>query len=427
MARSLFAAMLVLQFSTFSVAQDHRTVTLAEAEAIAIRNHPRIGAARSGAAAASAMIPQLRSAYFPTLSGNITGVGAEKATAVAAGNVTTSSLASRVASGLLINQMITDFGRTASLTRSAELRAEAQNQNVTFTRAQVLLNVRQAYYRALSAQAVLKVAEETVAARRLTLRQVTELAKSNLKSSLDVSFAAVNLSEAELLLYRAENDIEAAFTELSAAMGYEQEQDFHLVDEPLPPPLDPSADALMDLARRERPDLASLRLNHQAALSFAEGERRLRFPMLSAIGTAGALPGHDEKLRGRYGAFGLNMNIPVLNGDLFSARWAEANFKAQASAQEVQDLELRVVRDVKVAWLNASNAFRRLEVTARFLEQAAKTLRLAQARYDLGLSSVVELNQAQLSKTSAEIANASAKYEYQILHAILAYQSGALR
>jgi len=54
-------------------------------------------------------------------------------------------------------------------------------------------------------------------------------------------------------------------------------------------------------------------------------------------------------------------------------------------------------------------------------------LDLAQSRYDLGLSSIVELSQAQLNKTSAEISNVSAKYDYQIQSAVLNFQTGQLR
>jgi outer membrane protein len=61
------------------------------------------------------------------------------------------------------------------------------------------------------------------------------------------------------------------------------------------------------------------------------------------------------------------------------------------------------------------------------LDQATQALDLAQTRYDLGLSSIVELSQAQLNKTSAEIASASAKYDYQLQRAVLDYQIGALR
>jgi outer membrane protein len=80
-----------------------------------------------------------------------------------------------------------------------------------------------------------------------------------------------------------------------------------------------------------------------------------------------------------------------------------------------------------VAWLEATTAFRRLDVTARLVAQAEQSLRLAQTRYDNGLGSIVELNQAQLSQVSAEIAAAGAKYEYLSRRAALAIVTGGLR
>jgi outer membrane protein len=80
-----------------------------------------------------------------------------------------------------------------------------------------------------------------------------------------------------------------------------------------------------------------------------------------------------------------------------------------------------------VALSDANTASERLELTARLLEQASQALELAQARYDLGLSSIVELSQAQLARTTAEIQNTNARYEYQILRRTLAYHAGSIR
>jgi outer membrane protein len=145
------------------------------------------------------------------------------------------------------------------------------------------------------------------------------------------------------------------------------------------------------------------------------------------IGAAGVVPIHQDKINTSYSAVGVNVSIPILNGGLFSSRKAEADLRAQAAAQDTRDLEIRIERDVKLAWLNATNAFRRLDVTSRLLDQANRSLRLAQSRYDLGLGSIVELNQAQLNKTSAEIGSAGARYEYQIQRAILDFQAAAVR
>jgi outer membrane protein len=80
-----------------------------------------------------------------------------------------------------------------------------------------------------------------------------------------------------------------------------------------------------------------------------------------------------------------------------------------------------------VAWLDAHSSFQRLDLTNQVLDQASLAQELAQARYDLGLSSIVELTQAQLAKTRAEIDQASARYDYQARVAALKYQSGTLK
>jgi outer membrane protein len=408
-------------------AQSPAAMSLSQAQETALRNHPRIASAALSAQASGFAVMEVRSAYYPTVSGNATGVGSEHNSVLSAGAVTTSSIYNRAASGLVANQLLTDFGRTSSLEQSAKLRNASQNQNVINTRAQVLLEVQQTYYQALAAESVLKVAQATLDLRRLTLRQINALAQSSLRSTLDVSFAQVNVSQSELDLYRADNDAKASHARLAAAMGYDRDQPFALMDEPLPPPLDPDVDALIGQAVRDRPDLAALQLNRDALERYAEAEKRLRNPTIAAAAVAGAAPFRDERLPESYSAVGVNVNIPILNGGLFKARREEAESRAAAGNKDVQDLTVLIGRDVRVAWLDANDAFRRLDVTARLVAQATEALRLAQARYDNALGSIVELNQAQLNQTLAEIAAASAKYEYLSRRAVLNYATGTLR
>jgi outer membrane protein len=402
-------------------------MSLKQAQQIALQNHPRIASAELSAQASGFIVKQVRSAFYPTLSGNITGVGTEHGSVLSAGAVTTSSIYSRQASGVIANQLLTDFGRTSSLEQSAKLRNASQNQNVINTRAQVLVEVEQMFYRALASQSVLKVAQATLDLRRLTLRQVSALAQSSLRSTVDVSFAQVNESQAELDLFHAENDATASHARLSAAIGYDHDQPFSLSDDPLPPPLDPNVDALIEQAKRERPDLAVLQLNREAMERYADAEKKLRNPTINAAAVAGVAPVRDPRLPERYSAAGINVNIPFLNGGLFKARREEAESRSAAAAKDVEELSVQIASDVRVAWLNANDSFRRLDVTARMVAQANEALRLAQARYDNALGSIVELNQAQLNQTSAQIAAASAKYDYLSDRAALNYAIGILR
>jgi outer membrane protein len=272
----------------------------------------------------------------------------------------------------------------------------------------------------------LKVAQETVSARQLIVDQVTALAQSNLKSQLDVSFANVNLADAKLLLAGAQNNLNATFADLATAMGTPGQQHFTLAEEPMPDALPDRVSDLIGEAIQKRPELSNLRLEQQAAQRFEQAERSLALPSIGVFGTAGFAPARQDAISGHFGAVGVNVNIPVFNGGLFKARRSEAEFRARAAGQNVKDLENRVVRDVRVAYLDAKTAYERVGLTAQLLDQARLALDLAQSRYDLGLSSIIELSQAQLNLTSAQIASATAKYDYQAQRSQLNYQIGAM-
>ncbi len=408
-------------------AQEKKPLTLADAEALALRNHPRIAGAKLQAQAARETIIQTRAAMQPFAAVNLTAAGADHATVLGTGTVQTSSLASRTAGGFAASQTLFDFGRNAALTDSFKLRADAQSATVNVISAEILVRVREAYFRALSMQAQRGLAEQIVAARRVTLKQIAALVNSSLRSTLDLSFAELNVSEAEIFLDQAENRHRAAIVELAAAMGADQTVAYELKEESDPSALADSADPLVKTAFDQRPELANARLTVQAARRFAESERRLIFPTLSASAVAGYYGPHDPRLLPRYAGASLNLNIPIFNGSQFASRRREADLRADAAEKDVKDLEIRIGREVRTAWLDADTARRRLTLTARHLEQARKTLRLAKTRYDAGLGTIVELTQSQLNETTAEVGAVTARYEYLYRRALLDFFTGSNR
>jgi len=326
-----------------------------------------------------------------------------------------------------VSQLLTDFGRTKNLIASASLNAQAENQNAAATKEQILLAVDQAFYNALQSQAVLAVAQRTVADRQTVADQVGALYKNKLKSELDFSFASVNLAQAKLLLLDAQNNENAALATLSEVLGFRNLQSFQLIEDAeavAPPP--GNVDDLIATAFADRPEILSLQFQSESAKKFHSAERDLFFPDIHAMGVVGEAPVRDPVISSWYGAVGVDVNIPVFNGFLYSARAREAGLRAQAAEERVRDIENRVSRDVRTSWLNASNAYERLSVTRQLLEQSNLALKLAQARYKLGLSSIVELSQAQLQQTQAQITDAQAGYDYNLALAILQYQTKGL-
>lgn len=425
MMRLLICAAAVFLFRCHG--QEPKTLTLREAEQIALKNHPRIRAAEFRAQASAAVIEQTRAAFYPVLSGSLTATHAQELTRLSAGNLQDSSLSSRSAGGLSLLQMVSDFGRSSQLTASSRSHAQSLREEVAFSRTRVLLHVREVFLRALLAQSILRSARKNLETRQITARQITRLAESNLRSSLDASFADVNVSEAELVVVRAENDLAASLAQLSAGMGLNEPGNYIPQPAANPGPLELSPELLIRKGRENRPDLAVLRYRYEGAKRFAEAERRLKLPTVSALGVTGLVPFGERRLPSSYGAFGVNVSFPLFNGGLFQARHTEAALRSQEVSQEVRDLEIRVSAAVRVAWLNAQTAWRRLAVTQRLAEQAQRSLRLAQTRYELGLSSIIEISQAQLNQVNAEIAGSAAQYEYQIQLSVLDYETGSLR
>jgi outer membrane protein len=410
--------------TTAAAAQD---LTLEEAEKMAIANHPRVQASAYLAAAAKAQVTEAKSEYYPHAYGSATGVMAENDSRVTAGALNNPVIYNRFADGVTVDQLVTDFGRTHELVKSSKLHAQAQEENVVTSRADVLLGVDAAYYDALKAQAVLQVATETVKTRQLVSDQVTALEQNKLRSGLDVTFANVNLEQAKLLLVQAQNDLQASFAELSAALGLTDQRTFHLIEQPQPPAPPMDLQGLVAQALHNRPEIISQGLDVNAAKSYATAERDLWLPTISATGVAGLTPFREDTLAPRYAAGGFNVNIPIFNGRQFNALHAEANAQANAQQQYLRDLEDSVVRDVRKAWLNANSGYQRLALTQQLLDQANQSLDLAQQRYKLGLSSIIELSQAQLNQTQAQIEQASAKYDYEAELSTLNFQIGALQ
>jgi outer membrane protein len=422
----IFASALIAQAAPQQAAAA-APLTLAQAEATALANQPRMLAAQLRARASGERIREARSAYFPSVGFNATGVRvADTGTSTAAGYLTTSSLSDRFAYGGSLNQLVTDFGRTSALVGSSRSGAQAQEQLATLTRAQVRLDVRAAYYRVLGAEAVLRAAQAAQANRHLVAKQLNALAQGELRSTVDVNFAEVLASEADLAVVQAQSVVAQEGARLATAMGAPQSTTAVLVEPAAPDALLPDAAAMLQGAQIQRADLNAAEAQQQAAQQFATAEKRLSYPTLEVAGAAGQVPYRDHTLEGSYAAAGFNLNIPVFNGHLFAARRAEAELEANARTRDVQQIHLEVSEEVRSSWQRASEAFQALAVTARLVAQTKEALRLAQARYDAGLGSIVELNEAQVNETSAEISAADANYTYLSRRAELDFAAGLL-
>lgn len=402
-------------------------LSIKDAQALALKNNPQISVARLSALASQQVTREVRSSLWPTAQVNLTAVDANPGTRITAAALNNPVIYQRAAAGATVSQLLTDFGRTTNLIASANLAAKAENQNALATKEQVLLTVDQSFYNALQSQALLTVAQQTVKDRQTVSDQVGALFNAKLKSELDFSFANVNLAQAKLLLLDAQNNLNAAQASLSAILGFSSLQSFQLAEDSSPVISPPdNVEDLISAAFTQRPEILALEFQSESAQRFQKAERDLLFPDINALGAVGDTPVRNPIISNWYGAVGVNIGIPVFNGFLYTARAKEASLRAQASQEKLRDIRDRIARDVRTSWLNAKTAYDRLAVTQQLLDQANLALNLAQSRYKLGLGSIVELSQAQLQQTQAQIATVQARYDYRLSLAVLQYQTTGL-
>jgi outer membrane protein len=408
------------------------SITRTEAEILAIKNNPRITADRLLALAAGQVTRETRSAELPQINGAVTAEKAEDGSRISSGALTDSRLYTHAGAGGTLSQLLTDFGHTRNLVASNKLQQKAQDKAAVATEQDILLATDEAFYQLLDAQSLLQVAKATVAARNNVRDLTAALTKSALKSDLDLNVAAADLSQSQLLQLDAENAVASASAALAAVLAAPSDTVYQAIEDasaaPPPPPSSDSAAALNTKAQTQRPDLQALQLNAQALQKFARAQELQYLPTISALGIGGYTPVAPDGIfvPKWYGAGGVNLSIPLFTGFRITAQAEEARLRQKATEKQAENLSDIIARDVRVAMLNAQTAFKRIGVADEFRKQTAQALALAQTRYKLGLSSIVELSQAQLQSTQAAVAAVNARYDYLLALRSLDYARGQL-
>jgi outer membrane protein len=405
-------------------------ITRSDAERMALKKNPRVTASHLLALAAGQVTRETRSNELPQINGNITAVKAEDGGRIGSGELNSSRLYSHAGTGGTLSQLLTDFGHTRNLVANSRLQAKAQRQNALATEQDVLIATDQAFYRLLDAQSLLDVAIATVKARGDVQNLTQALTKRALRSDLDLNISSADLSQAQLLQLGAENSVASARAALAELLAAPTETQFRAVDDGSTAPSPPDDSwALIKEARAQRPDLQALRLDTQADQKFTRAQELQRLPSISVLAMGGVTPVRPDGgifTPNWYGAVGVNLTLPVFTGFRINAQAQEARLRERASEKQTQELSDAIARDVRIATLSAQTAFRRIGVAEAFQNQTSQALSLAQTRYKLGLSSIVELSQAQLQSTQAIVEAVNARFDYLLALRSLDYARGQL-
>lgn len=384
------------------------SLSLDEALATAVKNHPQIMEAKENLNGAEARTGLAISNYYPQIS-----IAADwnrgRSYLTALQGIKTTEVNTEA---LYLKQTIYDFGRTSGAVDAARGNRDAADKTLTITRQDLKLRVRSAFYLLLATEKQLAAVRETVKARAQVHLQALEFFNQGIRSKVDVARAESNLYTANTALIRAENNREIARMELANAMGMATLGERNPA-EPAPVTLAPLPERsrLQQEAIRNRAELQLLSNLNSAASASLKTARGSYMPILFGTASVGYAD-REFPPSGNVWAVGLNLTMPLFSG--FASAWQVREATANISAIEARqnNLKLQIIKEAEAAWLGGSEAAARMASTEKEVAAADENRALAEGRYHEGVGSIIEVTDAQSQALDARTSHIQAMYDY---------------
>ncbi|WP_447972191.1 TolC family protein [Nitrospira sp. Kam-Ns4a] len=421
------------------------TLSLEQAVRIGLATHPLLDRARYAALAAKAIVKQTEGQLYPWLEASAAGSAGAMRIVSADGKVIHDRGGhgfdpggalphhnqNMVTGGLILNQLLTDFGTTGHRILASQADQAASEKEILTHRALVVLNVQQAYFHCLMQERLVEVAEAALAQRRTLAEQVQTLYRRELKSKLDLDLLLVEVANAELALIQAKNELARRFAVLNHAMGLQGADRYvleRLLVEPKPPP---AVESLLAEALRHRPELLGAQDRMQAKDAAIQAAQALHFGSITAVGTIGITQYGDvhdsgipkDGLAPFWGA-GATAKLPIFTGFRITNQIKEARHRRGEAEQELQQLANEVVLQVVRAHLAQATNAEQIPLERERVAYAKEALQLARERYRLGLSPIVEVIRATTALFDAEARLVEAQYIYKTSEAAVSFAAG---
>jgi outer membrane protein len=407
----LFAVSTGWQAISFAQGTPVDTLTIERAVELALQHHPSLRAAEADVRAASAGRTLALSTYFPSVTFNASGSHTEGVFVFNPAVPARYQIYSSYTGGLSAQQVLFDFGKTIGKVSANSSFTEAATADYISAREQVILNVQVAYFGLLASRRVAAVMQEAVVQAQKHLTQAKAFYAVGRRPQFDVTKAEVDLANANVNLIRANNTMQVAQVQLENAIGIEPPRPYAVRELLLYPASEVSMDSAKSEALRRRPELAAARARVEGNRALARAAWSQHLPTLSAVGAWTWNGFQPAPLYPRWNA-GLQFSLPLFLGFSVQAQVQQADATADA-AQAALDTQIQsVMLDVEQAYLGLKEAGERRVATAKLVEQAEQNFILADRQYVAGVGTPLDVTDAQVSRSNAQITNIQALYDY---------------
>lgn len=345
-------------------------------------------------------------------------------------------------SGLTIFNGFEQFSSLAS----AQHFLDADEYSLERARQSVVFNVIQNYLQVILDQEQVEIRMEDVEAQRQQLTQIQEFTRLGARPISDLYQQEATLANSELALLEAERSVQLSKLRLIQVLELDPTRSYDFVS----PEVDDASLGvtsynLGDLLAKAKQSRLDLRATEAEIAALGENVRSAksgRYPSVTMSASANTnysslrgsfvdsmfveTPFSDQFSDNRRYSVGFSINVPVFNGFQVRNSVAQAKISETNRKLDLQNLEQTVALEVQQAYLDYQTAAKRLDVTAKQLRSAEQARDVEQERYNVGASTLVELQQARASYVNAASSRAQAVFQFIFQSQLIDYYIGTL-
>ncbi len=316
-----------------------------------------------------------------------------------------------------LTQPLFTSGRLWHAYKQARLAAKLAREKVRQTRQETILQVGKSYFGCLLADEFARVARQAVDVAAKHLKSVQDRRAVGMATDFDVLRAQVQLSNLEPQLAKAENGQRLAYLGLKELVGLDSNQPIALVDTFFYRRPDLSLDSAIRLALEKRPELRQMELQRQMGVQMLKLAKANDDPMLALQGNYSFRNDKFTLDRRQWDDFytvNVVLSVPLFDGFRTHAKVSQA--RSQLTSIELAEEALRrgVRLQVQQAYSKFEEAEKRLNSQRSNVQQARESVRIAEASYQQGMLTNLEVISAQLALKQAETNWSQALYDCSV-------------
>jgi outer membrane protein TolC len=381
-------------------------LTLKEAIDLTINNYPLIKQQQEKIKAVDYKIEQQKSAYYPDVEGQATysrigplpsfSFGGEALVLAPANNYNVN---------VVVNQQIYDFGKRDASVELVKSFKQSASDNVDLIKSDLSYQTLQVFYSILFLKKSVEVKDTQISALTEHLQVTNKKIESGSSTDYDALSTQVRISQAQSEKIEVLNQLKQQEIILNKLLGTAQDTTLNITGDFSPPESTQNLDSLLNVAfgKRYELKLAEDELNTSHLQENLAGLGNM--PSLNATLSYGIKNGYEpnlDALRGNWLA-AVSVRVPIFNGFLTRNKENEAKANSTVSEFNITSLKRNITSDVQQALSNLNSGLEKLHSTLTQVNFAEETVQRAEARYNSGVGTNLDVLDAETSLAQARL------------------------